>query len=161
MALRYTDFKIGAIKHTFPLSLKLPLNWTMNSNYTIKPNRNLWVIRVCLGQWVLMEEPANNQSDFHPPPSDKIIMKSLSITLRNCKCGVNSRQSHTERAEKPSPAWEDVSVLEKMGEVETKVLSQPFRSDIRVLSAVMLHKLHISTFTSLCMNKMFLVLLHK
>lgn len=58
MALRYTDFKIGAIKHTFLLSLKLPPNWTMNSNYTIKSNRNLWVIRVCLGQWVLMEEPS-------------------------------------------------------------------------------------------------------
>lgn len=58
MALRYTDFKIGAIKHISPLSLQLPLNWTMNSNYTIKSNRNVWVIRVCLEQWVLMEEPS-------------------------------------------------------------------------------------------------------
>lgn len=58
MTLRYTGFKIGAIKHIFPLSLQLPLNWTMNSNYTIKPKRNLWVIRVCLGQWVLVEEPS-------------------------------------------------------------------------------------------------------
>ena len=38
------------------LGLQLPLNWTMNSNYTIKPNRNLWVIRVYLGRWVLIEE---------------------------------------------------------------------------------------------------------
>lgn len=53
-------FQNWSNKAHFPLSLQLPLNWTMNSNYTIKPTRNLWVIRVCLGQWVLMEEPANN-----------------------------------------------------------------------------------------------------